>query len=55
MTGTVTFRSLDTLRSIGDGVIAMTPDAPLAESVARKLNEIDPRARPRVTRGMGWW
>ena len=42
-------------RAFGDGVIAMTPDAPLAEHVVRKLNEIDPRARPRVTRGMGWW
>ena len=42
-------------RAFGDGVIAMSSDAPLAESVARKLNEIDPRARPRATRGPGWW
>jgi hypothetical protein len=41
--------------AFGDGLIAMTTDRSLAEQVARKLNEIDPRARPRVTRGMGWW
>lgn len=40
---------------LGDGPIARTIDRSLAEEVVRKLNEIDPRAKPRVTRGMGWW
>ena len=39
----------------GDGLIARTVDRSLAAELVRKLNEIDPRARPRVTRGMGWW
>jgi hypothetical protein len=37
------------------GMIAETQDASLAEDVAHQLNTIDPRARPRVMRGMGWW
>jgi hypothetical protein len=39
----------------GDGLIARTVDRSTAAEVVRKLNEIDPRARPRVTRGMAWW
>jgi hypothetical protein len=39
----------------GDGVLASTDDASLAHEAARLLNEIDPRPRPRVQRGMGWW
>jgi hypothetical protein len=37
------------------GLFAETTDRSLAEQIASKLNEIDPRPRPRVMRGMGWW
>jgi hypothetical protein len=39
----------------GEGILAVTDDDVLAEKVAGMLNEVDPRRRPRVQRGMGWW
>ena len=39
----------------GDGILATTDDAALAESVSHALNEIDPLPRARLMRGMGWW
>lgn len=39
----------------GGGVLAMTSDEVLAAEVVGTLNRIDPRARPRTTRGMGWF
>lgn len=39
----------------GEGILAITDDEGLAAKVAGMLNEVDPRRRPRVQRGMGWW
>jgi hypothetical protein len=39
----------------GDGFLAATDDEVLAAKVAQMLNEVDPRRRPRVQRGFGWW
>jgi hypothetical protein len=39
----------------GEGVLALTGDEALAAKVAAMLNDVDPRRRPRVRRGMGWW
>ncbi len=39
----------------GEGILALAEDEALAVRVAQMLNEVDPRRRPRVQRGMGWW
>lgn len=39
----------------GDGVLVLTEDEALAAKVAKMLNDVDPRVRPRRQRGIGWW
>jgi hypothetical protein len=37
------------------GVLASTPHEDIARDVAEMLNRLDPRERPRTTRGFGWF
>ncbi len=39
----------------GDGRIAATEDAELAERLSARMNDLDPESLKRVTRGPGWF
>jgi hypothetical protein len=39
----------------GGGLLASSPHEEIAREVAAVLNRMDPRKRPRVTRGFGWF
>jgi hypothetical protein len=57
-TRTVIYAAPSTVRhpsAFGDGTIARTDDANLAERVMAMLNDTDPDYRRKATRGFGWW